>query len=209
MMMNPYSSIIGSMNLPFKLKAASFGEESPAAFRGRNPSRARLSPGCRRCLSSPTKSRRRAGEHFHKMSFPNIPSVDIGNGIRRSPLFKDLQSLPYPEEPDANTTCKFLSYSIFPPSGSKISHAGSPCNETIGFCVSAYSHKKKFLEIDLIASVSSNILQTMAPDKYPAVTSAVSKTMSSSEAARSLQTAREANLYGKRTPPHMLVLLND
>jgi hypothetical protein len=43
------------------------------------------------------------------MSFPLIPSVDIGNGIRRSPLFKDeLMSLPYPEEPLVNTSCTFF-----------------------------------------------------------------------------------------------------
>ena len=43
-----------------------------------------------------------------KMSFPEIPSVNVGNGIRRSPLFKDgLLSIPYPDEPDVNTTCTF------------------------------------------------------------------------------------------------------
>jgi len=50
------------------------------------------------------------------MSFPLIPSVDIGNGIRRSPLFKDeLLSLPYPEEPHVNTSfhCLKRSATIF------------------------------------------------------------------------------------------------
>ena len=43
------------------------------------------------------------------MSFPLIPSVDIGNGIRRSPLSRnELLAIPYPDEPDVNTTCTAL-----------------------------------------------------------------------------------------------------
>jgi hypothetical protein len=72
------------------------------------------------------------------MSFPLIPSVDIGGGIRRSPLFKDeLQSIPYPEEPEANTTCELALFVLsFHFSHTDVGHVGRSCDEAVGPCVS-------------------------------------------------------------------------